>query len=141
MTLCHNKLRETTGALLEEVCYDNAIEPVIQPVTGNNIVLSTASTNDGARLHVSVRRFWITGQKAFFDVRVFDLNTSRYKSRILEQSFTVNDLEKKRLNHLRILEAQDTSFTTLVFTLFGVMCIEIRTFISKLSELLAMKRD
>ena len=70
VTLCHNKLRGITAALLEEVCHDVAIEPILQPVTDNNLVPGTANTN-GARLDVSARSFGITGQKAFFDVRVW----------------------------------------------------------------------
>ena len=62
----------------------------------NNLVLSTANTNDDARLDASARSFWITGQKAFFDVRVFDSNTLWYQSKSLKQCFGVNELEKKR---------------------------------------------
>ena len=49
VTLCHNKLRDSTGALLEEVCHDAAIEPVLPQITDNNFVPSTPNTNDGAR--------------------------------------------------------------------------------------------
>ena len=49
VTLRHNKLRDSTGALLEEVCHDVAIEPVLPQITYNNFVPSTANTNDGAR--------------------------------------------------------------------------------------------
>ena len=66
-----------TGALLEQVFHDVAIEPILQPVTDNNLVPSTASTNNGARLDVSAINVWITVQKALFDVIVFDLNASR----------------------------------------------------------------
>ena len=76
VTLRHNTLRDITGALLEEVCQDVAIELILQPVTDNNLAPSTTNTNDGARLDVSARSFWITGQKAFFNVRVFDPNAS-----------------------------------------------------------------
>ena len=78
VTLHHNKLRDITGALLEEVCHDVDFEPLLQPVTDNNLVQSTANTNNGARLDISAKNVWITGQKAFFDVRVFDLNASQY---------------------------------------------------------------
>ena len=56
-TFCHNRLRDITGALLEEVCHDVAIEPILQPVSENNLVTSTANTNNGARLNVSARSF------------------------------------------------------------------------------------
>ena len=68
-------LRDITGALLE-VCHDVAIESIIQTVTDNNLVPSSANTNDGDRLDVSARSFWITSQKASFDVRMFDPDTS-----------------------------------------------------------------
>ena len=35
-----------TGALLEQVCHDVAIEPILQPVTDNNLAPSTANAND-----------------------------------------------------------------------------------------------
>ena len=100
MTLRHNKLRDIRGALLEEVCHDVAIEPILQPVTNNYLVPSTANTNDSARLDVSARNFWITGQKAFFDVRVFHPNASRYQSKSLKQCFAVNEREKKRIYNI-----------------------------------------
>ena len=57
VTLHHNKLRDITGALLEEVCHHVAIRPILQPVTDNNLVPSTANTNYGSRLRVSGRSF------------------------------------------------------------------------------------
>ena len=87
MTLRNNKLRDNRGALLEEVCRNVAIEQILQPVTNNNLVPSKSNTNDDARLDVSARSFWITGQKAFFDGRVFDPNASRYQSKSLKQCF------------------------------------------------------
>ena len=40
VTLRNNKLRDNRGALLEEVCHNVAIEPILQPVTDNNLVPS-----------------------------------------------------------------------------------------------------
>ena len=57
MTLRHKKLRDISYALLEEVYHDVVIEPILHAVTDNNLVLSTADTNDGARLDVSARSF------------------------------------------------------------------------------------
>ena len=91
VTLCHNNLRNITGALLEEVCLDVAIKPILQPVTDNDLIPSTVNTNDDARLDVSARSFWIMGKKAFFEVRVFDPNALRYQSKSLKQCFAVND--------------------------------------------------
>ena len=81
MTLCHNNLRNITGALLEEVCLDVAIKLILQPVTGNDLVPSTVNTNDNTRLDVSARSFRIMGKKAFFEVRVLDPNALQYQSK------------------------------------------------------------
>ena len=88
-----------------------------QPVSDNNLVPSTGNTNGGARLDVSAWSFWITGQKAFFDVRVFDPNASRYQSKSLKQCFVVNEREKKLLYNRRSLEKAHASFTPLIFTI------------------------
>ena len=141
MTLRHNKLRDITGALLEEAYHHVAIEPIMQPVTDNNLVPSTANTHDGVRLDVSARSFWIIGQKAFFDVRVFDPNSSRYQSKSLKQCFAVNEREKKRLCNRRILEVEHASFTPLIFTIYDTMGIDCRSSVSKLSELFAIEED
>ena len=136
VTLRHKKLRDISYALLEEVYHDVVIEPILHAVTDNNLVLSTADTNDGARLDVSARSFWITGQKAFFDPKA-----SRYQSKSLKQCFTVNEREKKRLCNRRIVEVGHANFTPLIFTMHGSMGKECGAFVSKLRELLAIKRD
>ena len=53
----------------------------------------------------------------------------------------MNELEKERLYNKRISEVEHTSFTPLIFTIHGAMGIECRSFVSKLSELLAIKRN
>ena len=58
VTLRHNKLRDVAGALLEEICHDDAIELILQSVVNNNRVPSTTNTNDEARFDVSAKSFW-----------------------------------------------------------------------------------
>ena len=53
VNIFHTKLRGITSALLEEICHDVGIEPILQPVADNNLVSSTTNTNDSARLDVS----------------------------------------------------------------------------------------
>ena len=54
-------------------CHDVAIEPVLQPLSGESFHYATADVEDEARLDVSVQRFWGNRhQKVFFDVRVFN---------------------------------------------------------------------
>ena len=53
-TLRHNELRDFTTAVLSEVCHDVAVEPVLQPLSGESLRFATANVEDEARLDVSV---------------------------------------------------------------------------------------
>ena len=50
-------------------------------------------TNE-ARLDIRARGFWIQGQQAFLDVRVFDPNACRYSNSSLSQCYTTNEKKK-----------------------------------------------
>jgi len=56
-TLHHNELRDFTATALSEVCHDVAIEPVLQPPSGESFHYATANVEDEARLDVCVRGF------------------------------------------------------------------------------------
>ena len=64
----HDNLRNLEAALLSEVCKDVAIEPLLQPITGECFDLRSANTENGAHLDVKARGFYRQGQ--YFDVRV-----------------------------------------------------------------------
>ena len=53
-TLHHNELRDFTAAALSEICHDVAIEPVLQPLSGESFCYVTANVEDEACLDVSV---------------------------------------------------------------------------------------
>ena len=71
ITLRHNNLRDSTARLLAEVCKDVKVEPLLTPLTGEPSS-GSANQSDEARLDVSAIGFWVSGQKAFFDKRVFN---------------------------------------------------------------------
>ena len=56
----------------------------------------TSKRSREARLDVSTVNFWVPGQRAFFDIRVFDLPAQRYRNLELAKCYTKNELEKKR---------------------------------------------
>ena len=56
---------------MSEVHKDVATEPALMPLTGEHLHASANKAND-ARLDVSVRGFWQDGQRAFFDIRMFN---------------------------------------------------------------------
>ena len=59
------------ASLLMDVYHDFEFEPHLQTLTGE-VFTCSANSSDEARLDVTTRRFWQRGQRAVFDVRVFN---------------------------------------------------------------------
>ena len=56
-----------------DVLSNVAVEPTLQPLSGERLAHLTSNTEDGARLDVRAQGFWgDRHQSAFFDVRVFN---------------------------------------------------------------------
>ena len=68
-----------TASWLYEVCHDVAVEPPLQPLTGETIVPASANRRDDARADIHARGFWGRQQGAFFDIRVFHPNAPSYR--------------------------------------------------------------
>ena len=72
-TIRHNEIRDFTAHLMTEVCHNVAVEPHLQPLTGEALRGASSITQDGARLDVAADGFWGSRfERAFFDVRVFN---------------------------------------------------------------------
>ena len=65
----HNELRDLEAELLNIVCNDVQIEPVLQEVSGEALNPGSNPAPD-AQLDVHARGFWEKQRSAFFDVRV-----------------------------------------------------------------------
>ena len=97
VTLRHNEVRDITATLLSDVCKDIELEPSFLTLNGEKHKMrKTAKTNDEVRLDICAWNFWVSGQRAFFDVRVFDPNAQRYSKQTLKQCYSMNENEKKR---------------------------------------------
>ena len=59
--LRHNDIRDITAKCLSEVCHNVAVEPELQPLTGQRLQLRTANSEEGAQLDVSAQGFWGRG--------------------------------------------------------------------------------
>ena len=90
----HNQLRNFTSRALRDVCHDVSIEPPLQILSGNESLSKTTNKDDEARLDVAARGFWVTGQKAFFDIRIFNPLAKRYGNLDPKKCYEIN--EKKR---------------------------------------------
>ena len=136
----HNELRNISASLLSEVCKDVCVEPALVPLSGETLIPKTANTSAEARLDISARGVWATGQRAFFDVRVFNPFARRYSGLTLSQAYKSNETEKKRSYNDRILQIENATFTPLVFSCTGGMAPECRVFFKQLASLLSDKR-
>ena len=58
LSILHNGIRHLTATLLTEVCSKVASEPELQPVSQEDLSLSTANVQDGARLDIAMNGFW-----------------------------------------------------------------------------------
>ena len=141
VSLRHNDLRNSIALLLKNVCKDVTTEPLLSPLTGENLTGQSANKSDEARLDIHARGFWQTSQSAFFDVRVFNPLAKRHASQDLKKCFEINEREKKRAYNERILEVEHGSFTPLVFSATGGVGRECDKFLKRLAEMISFKEN
>ena len=98
----YNEIRDVTAEWLNKVCYDVAIEPPLQHLSGETIVPMTANRQDEARADIYARGFWGRRQGAFFDVRVFHPNAPSYAKVPLSNLF-IGVMSRKRRGTMEIV--------------------------------------
>ena len=111
VSIRHNDLRDLTVIIVSEVCKDTEIDPKLLPLSGEELHGRTTNRSNEARLDVRTRGFWERGQQTFFDMLVFGPNTCRYLNKSLRQCHAMNELEKKRSYHERLLQVDHGTFT------------------------------
>ena len=141
VTIRHNQIRNITAKLLNEICSDVQLEPQLQKLSGEQFEARTANKSEEARLDISARGFWCSGQKALFDVRVFNPMAMRYRQMNLSKCYSINENEKKRQYNERVLQVEHATFTPLVMSSCGGFGRECARFYSKLAEEISEKRQ
>jgi len=111
----HNDIRNITAEWLSKVYYDVAIEPPLQPFTGESIEPRSANCQDEARADIHAKGFWGQRQSALFGVRVFHPNARSYCQSRIPSLYQRQEQQKKREYGDRIREVEQASFTPLVF--------------------------
>ena len=61
----HNDIRDITTDVLTEVCPSVSTEPILQPLTGEQLQYQTANIEYDARAGISAQGFWGNKQRAF----------------------------------------------------------------------------
>ena len=141
-TVRHNEVRDLLASLLTEVCSDVAVEPALQPITGETFQRRSTSTDNGARLDIRVRGFWGSrSESAFFDVRIFNPNAPSNHTPSCAANYRRHEKAKRNLYEERIREVEHATFTPLVLTTSGGASPLTSTFLKHLASRLAKKRD
>ena len=125
--------------MLDMVCYDVEVEPVLQVLTGETLERGANIAPD-ARLDIHARGVWERQRSAFFDVRVFHPNADSYRDLSPKQIYRQHENEKKRKYATRVLEIEQGTFTPLVFSTTGGMGEECQRLHRRLAEILASKK-
>jgi hypothetical protein len=136
----HDEIRDTIADMLDDVLIDVQTEPALLPVTGEHLPSGTNESQE-ARLDISGRGFWQRGQRAFFDVRVFNPLAQGYASRTIESLFRQQEREKKRSYNQRVINIENGTFTPLIFSAYGGVSIETDYFMKSLIEKLSSKKS
>ena len=136
----HNEVRDLTANMLREISHDVTTEQSLLILEGENLRYGTSNTNDEARVDISARGFWMRGEKAFMDIRIFDPMAASYRDLYLEAAHRKNEQEKSRAYEERIQQVDHDSFTPLVFTTLGGMGPRAKSFYSKLADTMAEKK-
>ena len=136
----HNEVRDITFEFMSEVCKKVEIEPLLQPLSGEKLRYATANKQDNARLDLSSYGFWTRGERAFFDLRVFDPTAPSYINQRLETAHRKQEEQKRLCYEERVINVEHASFTPLVFTIAGGMGKLAQRFYSRIADMLAESR-
>ena len=97
---CHEVIAKKsyfTACIDACVFHFNLAEANLIGLNGEQLRYRSAITGDEARLDILARSFWVRGQEAFLDIRVFDPNTNRYLDSTLPRCHKINEEEKKKV--------------------------------------------
>ena len=140
--LRHNEVRDLLGELLDETCSNVCLEPVLKPIDGEQLRRST-NTADDARLDIKAGGFWSANRHecAYFDDRVFYPHAHSYRHRTLEQLYRSHEQDKRRDYEDRVRNVERGTFTPLVFSATGGADPAATTFLKRLADKVAEKRN
>ena len=139
-TIRHNEIRDLTANLIAEVCSCVGIEPMLQPLSGEQIGPKSAITEDGARLDIKANGFWESKHETTsFDVRIFNPLAKSNSSMSLTSCYGKHENEKCRNYEARIREIEHSTFTPLVLSTSGTIAPATKVTYNRLASLIAEK--
>ena len=139
-TLRHNKVKDVTASLLKRVANNVAVEPNLQPVTGEQFCYRSTIKEDLARLGVSSSGI-CNGQfeLIFINVRLFNPHMPSNRSIPVAACYAKHEWEKRRCYEQRILSVEQSSFIPADFSYTRGMGKHAQALYNCIASLLADK--
>lgn len=82
----------TLHSIVKQTCRNVAIEPALQPQSGESLRFKSACSDDGSRLDIKAKGLWdCSHQSAFLDVRVFNPLADSYKNKPLSSCYSQHE--------------------------------------------------
>ena len=116
----HNALRDAIANIMQEVCSDVKIEPILMPINPKSYKSHTNS-KEQARLDISARGLNTPFERTFYDVRVTHPFCDTNITMELPELYKKNENEKIKLYDERVRNSEKSSFVPLVFSTTGGM--------------------
>ena len=127
---------------MTEVCHSVSVEPLLQPLTGEQLSTKSVVTTDEARADIQARGFWgDRKQQAILDVKVFNAYAKTYRDTPLANCYRKCEFQKKRSYEERICEVGHGSFTPLIISTQGGMSKATTTMYKRLASLISPKKS
>ena len=106
LSIRHNGIIDLKAKLLSEICLQVATEPKLQPVSSEDFLLSTVSTQDGTRLNIVINEL-LRGRSEceFADVRMFNPFVPSNNTNLLSSNETIKN---EHADNIRIREPIET---------------------------------
>ena len=133
------KMRDLKAEMLRMVCNEMEVQPVLQEVIRETLNHG-ANKATNVHLNIQARGFWERQRSAFFDALVCHPNADSYRDWTPKQINKKHENEKKRQYAERVMEIEQRTFTSQVFTTTGGMVDECVKYHSRLEELIANKK-
>ena len=136
----HNEIRDTFANLMDEVCHDVQIEPMLQELQGETFDNKTTCSDEEARPDIKANGLW--GQRferTFFDVKIFN-PLAKSCPREIKEAYKYHENIKKLKYEDRIREVENSSFNPIVFACTGGAGPSASRIMKKLAEKISIKK-
>ena len=136
VSMRHNAVRDVEAQLMQKVCRDVKVEPMLIPTDAER---AAGTTSDRARLDVSGLGVWSQYERNFGDIMITHPTAQSHMPKKMNQLYRECEGYKKRKYLDRIIHTERGSLTPLIFSTTGGMGPECARFNKRLAEMISLK--